>query len=377
MIGAAALLAGSCGHHPPTARPSAAEARAHHYQDSSGLLARTYGAWLRQGLPGGTTAELKALADYVRLEPDDPTSPHAHHHGPDAVTSASATAAGGEVASEWRFEGQAGLDVAGEVAGAPASVGVLARASTEPDYKSVAAAAQAMVELGERNTTLSLLLGYGRDRVEPVEVFRGEEAQWPASHDRITGTLSIAQLVSPVAIASAGLAGTWQRGTLSSPYRRAVVGPSLLLPEALPRARDRFSGFLGLSMLLTPRFAVHFKQGVYADSWSVRAFIPEVTLAVEPAPRILVQAGYRFYLQSSASFHQVTYDDVRPVMTGDPRLGRVRDHTLGLEVRRSFGPSAHLALPILLGYQLSTLDYLDRGSRVVAHVFTAGAGAEY
>ena len=108
------------------------------------------------------------------------------------------------------------------------------------------------VELFERNTALGFLPGYGRDRVEPVEVFGGQEALWPAGHHRWAASASLTQLLSPRWLLRAGLGATWQRGTLSSPYRRALVRPNLLLPEALPRARDRYTGFVGPVVLDLP-----------------------------------------------------------------------------------------------------------------------------
>jgi hypothetical protein len=373
------LAVAGCGH-GSAERPSAAEVRAYHYQDSSGLLVGTYGGAVRQRLPGRTSVEARALADYVRIDPDrgfDPSDPTADRRAPDAVTSASATAGGGEVAEEWRFEGLLGFDVEREVRGAPASIGAVVRASTEPDYRSVSVAARASAELFERNTGVSVLFGYGRDRVLPVEVFGGQEALWPASHDRWAGTASISQLLSPALVLTAGVAATWQRGMLSSPYRRALVYPTLLLPEALPRARDRYSGFVALSASLTPRLALHVQQGAYLDDWSVRAFIPAAVLAAEVDEGILLQLGYRFYAQSRASFYAAVYPEPRPIMAGDVRLGRVHDHHVSLELRRALRQSGRLKLPLLAGYQLSVMDYRSVGSRVVSHVFMLGLAADY
>jgi hypothetical protein len=375
----AALLAG-CGHRPDAGPRSAAEARAYHYQDSSGLLVGTYGAWVRQRLPGGTTAEVKALADFVRLDPDrgyDPLDPGADRRAPDAVTSASATAGGGQVQSEWRFEGQAGLDVDAQVAGVPVTAGGLVRASTEPDYRAVAGGARAAVALAERNTTVEVLLAYGHDRVKPVEVFRGQEAAWPASHQRVAAALALTQLLSTKLVAAAGLAFTGQWGALSSPYRRALVAPNLLLPEALPRTRQRYSGFLSLSASLTPRLALHLSQGAYVDSWAVRAFIPEAQVAAEVASGILLSLGYRLYSQGAADFYQSTYPDTAEVMAGDLRLGKVRDHTVSMDIRRGLSPSPHWQAAVLFGYKVSALEYRGVGARVVAHVFMLGMTADY
>ena len=361
-------LALACGH-APAPRPFGAEARAHHYQDTSGLLVGSYGALVRQPLPAGVSAEARVVADYVRLDPDrgfDPTSPTADRRAPDAVTSASATAGQGEVATEWRTEGQLGVDVDRELGGVLATGGLTVRASREPDYQARAALVRAGVELNERNTAISVAAGYGEDRVLPVEVARGEEARWPAEHDRWTATLALVQLLSPTLVAGAGAAITRQAGTLASPYRRAVVRPNLLLPEALPDRRTRATGYLALSASLSPALALHLQPGAYADSWGVRALIPALTLAAQIADGFLLEVRYRLYVQTAASFYAATYDTAVPIMSGDLRLGPLRDHGVGLELRRAG------ALPVRAGYEVSVLDYRAVGARVVAHVFSLG-----
>jgi hypothetical protein len=377
----AAAVLGACGHSRARAEgPSSAEARAYHYQDSSGLLVGTYGVAVRQRLPARTTVEARALADYVRVDPGrgfDPTRPGADRRAPDAVTSASATVGGGEVATKWRVEGQLGFDLERDVAGAPSAAGIVARASHEPDYRSLSVAARGATELADRNTAIALLVGYGRDEVDPVEAPRGNEALWPDRHQRWAGNLNLSQILSRSLVFTAGAAATWQSGMLSSPYRRAVVQPSLLLPESLPRSRDRYSGFLGLSASINPDLAVHIKQGVYLDSWSVRALVPEIVVAAELAPGAVLQTGYRLYAQSAASFYRATYQEAQTIMAGDPRLGPLLDHNLSFELRRMLHVSARLQLPLLLGYQISVLSYRDVGSRVVAHVFMLGLAADH
>jgi hypothetical protein len=376
------MVAGCAGTHQAGGgdRPSQAELRAHHYQDSSGLLVGTYGGWLRQRLPAGTTGELALLADYVRIDPGrgfDPTRPDADRSAPDAVTSASASAGGGQVSREWRFEGQGSFGAERTLAGALLALEVVARGSTEPDYRSLSGGLRTTAELDERNTGLALQIGYGRDSVRPVEVFHGQEQLWPAHHRRWAGTLSAWQVLGARLLARAGVTATFQRGTLASPYRRAVVAPNLLLPETLPRARDRYSGHVGLSWSITPRLALHLDQGGYADSWSVEAIIPEARLAAELGEGVLLEGGYRYYRQSRARFYAVTYPEAQEIMTGDTRLGGIRDHSFALEVRRALRPGRRLALPLLLGYQLSSLRYRGVGARVIAHVFHLGLGSAY
>lgn len=360
---------------PGAQRPTVVDARAYHYEDSTGLLVGTYGAGLRQPLPAGLTVEARALADYVRLDGRtafDPTRPGADRSAPDAVTSASATAGGGEVAEEWRFEGLVGLDLERAPGGVPVTVGATARASTEPDYHSFAGALRAGVELFERNTALAVAVGYGGDRVVPVEVLGGQEAAWPARHHRWTAAVTASQLFSPRIVLGAGATVTRQRGRLSSPYRRALVRPNLLLPEALPEARDRTTGFVALSCALGRSAALHLRPGWYLDDWGVGAFIPEATLAAEIDDGVLLSGSYRLYWQGAASFYQATYPEAAPVMSGDLRLGPIHEHVGAVDVRWRLRAFGRAEVPLLVGYQLSALEYRAVGARVVAHVFMLG-----
>ena len=267
-------------------RRSSAEARAYHYQDSSGLLVGTYGAVARQPLPGRATLEAQALADYVRIDPGrgfDPTRPDADRGAPDAVTSASATAGGGKVASKWRFEGQLGVDLERELRGAPSSFGLLARASTEPDYRSLSGAARAATELFERNTTLAILIGYGRDLVRPVEVPRGQEALWP-DQPRPLGRQPDRR-PDPHAFPGARRRGWPPPGSEAcSPAPTAARWCSRICccPKRCPgRATAIRASWRSPGLDSSGAGALHLKQGGYLDSWSVRAFIPELTVAAE------------------------------------------------------------------------------------------------
>ena len=60
-------------------------------------------------------------------------------------------------------------------------------------------------------------------------------------------------------------------------------------------------------------------------------------------------------------------------MTGDLRLGPVRDHTLSPgPAPPRFAPASGSPCRCWSGYQLSVLDYRGVGSRVLAHVFMLG-----
>ena len=178
-------------------------------------------------------------------------------------------------------------------------VGVSLQGSGESDYTSLSGRVHGTVELFERNLALSGFVGGGRDAVRPDTAPPGEEGQWPAQHGRVSAGLSMSQLLTPRLIASAGLAGALQSGTLSSPYRRALV-LSTLFSERLPQERLRGTGYVGLAWSPRPGMGLHLRQGLYADSWGVRAIAPEVALSQQALKDGLVTLSYRTYLQSGA-----------------------------------------------------------------------------
>jgi hypothetical protein len=140
---------------------------------------------------------------------------------------------------------------------------------------------------------------------------------------------------------------------------------------------------VGGSFAIGRRTALHLQQGAYADSWGVRALIPEAVLSrdfgLEVGGWPLVSMRYRFYRQSGARFHADHYHEVEKQMSGDPRLGPTVDHTAGIELRWPLlrGASGERTLTLEAGYTITFLDYeSDHTGRIVGHIPTlALAGA--
>ncbi len=381
---AVASLAGCSRLGTGAGRPGLAEARNYYYADNSGLRVLTTAAVVEQKISQAVTALARLTVDRISvdrkvLDPGDPgaLAQLTGHHDADAVTSASAVAGGGGVAEKWRTEGLVGAELETAPGGRPARVRLYARGSTEPDYKSLSAQLQGSIELGDRNTTLAGFVGGGNDWVDPVEKPPGHQAEWPAQHQRLVLGGSVSQLLSPRLAVGAGLGITLQHGMLSSPYRRALVlaaggASGTLFPEVLPRDRQRYTGFGSLSWFVGRGLAAHLQLGGYADSWGVRAVVPEVTLGKDfAARRGLLLGRYRYYSQGAASFHESHYHslDAR-YLSGDPRLSDLEDHTVGVELRWVLLRSPASSLGFSLGYDLSQLTYHEEDSdtQVVAHL---------
>jgi hypothetical protein len=373
---------------------SAAELRCYAYRDNSGLTVLTAATTLEHQVSPRYTAWGRVLVDHIDVKRDvlDPGDPAAAeqltgHHDPDAVTSASSVAGGGGVAQKQRYEGTAALRIAVTAGELPVTGQVLVRTGVEPDYRSYSGQLSGGVELFERNTSITGVLGLGHDTVDPIERPPGPPERFPASHNRVSLGTTISQLLSTRVVALAGASAVFQRGTLSNPYRRALVQPhgatvGTLFPELLPSARDRYTAFLGASALIVEGTALHLQQGVYLDSWGVGAFIPEASLVHDFGLRQsrvpLVRLRYRYYTQTAASFHADHTHVVESRLSGDPRLGRTVDHTGGLDVSWPLvHPIQSLELSLQAGYELSVLDYRDdHTSAIRGHIVNVGlAGA--
>jgi hypothetical protein len=376
------LLAGCAG--GEASRPGTSDVRLYYYRDDQGLTAATAGARVEHPISPRATVLAQAVLDHFivvqakKVHADTGGQPTGHAHDDvDAITSASVTVTGGGRLEKTRIEGGLGARFEGSVAGSPASLETTARFSNERDYRSLAGSVRVAAELFERNTTVSLFAAYGADRSDPIEAPAGEADDWPSTHDRWTAGLSVSQLLSPVLIASGGVLSSWHLGTLGSPYRRALVRTSLF-PERLPSTRARYAAFAGIAWYVGWDAAIHLRQGLYLDSWSIGALIPEIRINKE-LDRALVSIYHRTYLQTAAEFYRTSYEELEEIRTGDARLGRVREHLQGLELtgfvsgrRDEIG-----AVALGAGYALSLAHYALLERTVAAHVVTLSLSASY
>jgi hypothetical protein len=373
--------------------PVSLEGRAHAYRDDAGLYVSSLEGEWEHPLAAAWSLRLRTVADWITiLSPAGPEGADAHagHAGQthdhaeeedntaaaDAVSGASARVlAGAADARELRAGGSLGLSWRGRSGHLPVTLSLDARGSHEPDYRSASGAVSGSIALFQSNTVISGFAGMGRDRIDPPEAPPGQAGLWPADQAKISGGFSLSQSLTPRLTVSGGASAGFQGGSLSSPYRNALVGITYF-PERLPPKRLRATGFAAASYYLGWGTALHVREGVYADDWGVRAWIPEAALAKESG-RWLTTLRHRFYAQGRADFYRPVYPDRNGYRTGDPRLGRLYDQTgaLAIEYRLASGGN-----PILLvtEYAFSHLEYPDLYPRtLLSHVFTFGIRTEY
>jgi hypothetical protein len=369
------------------------EGRAHSYRDDARLeVSSLEGAW-EHPLAGAFSLRLGLLADWITIlappapEAADPHAGHAegaHDHMDegndpavaDAISGASARAiAGGGDSRELRAGGSLGLSWRPRPGNIPVTLSLDARASREPDYLSGAGILSGRIALFRANTVIAAFAGMGRDEIDPPAPPPGQAGLWPARQAKLSGGLSVSQSLSPRLQIAGGASAALQSGRLSSPYRSALIGATYF-PERLPGERVRATAFASAAWYCGWGTALHLREGLYADDWGVRAFIPEAALAKEMGPW-LATLRHRFYAQTRAGFYRTVYPDLDGFRTGDARLGRLYDQTGALGVEYRMGPRAS---PVLLSaeYLFSHLEYPDLYPRtLLSQVFTLGIRTEY
>jgi hypothetical protein len=354
----------------------AARTRGFVYHDNSGLDVQTASVEAEQRLSARWSVQAEALVDHISIErrPYDPGDVSAgaqatgHDTGHlDAVTSASALATGGGTDQKTRTEGIAGVTWRDQIGSAPIRIGLIGRVSNEVDYSSVGGRVRAEIELFERNTTLAIFLGFGRDEITPLIPPPGQRDDWPATNRLVKAGASVSQLLSSRIALLAGAAATAQRGQLANPYRRAVV-VTTLFPEVVPDERNRQTGYVGLSLSATEATGVHLALGGYRDDWGVRALVPEAAIVQQLGARGLATLRYRYYRQTAADFYEPTYLDLAPIMSGDFRMGRIRAHSLGVAAEWLLVEAAPNALVVQATYDWDLTKYPQVRSDVTAHI---------
>lgn len=353
-------------------------------------------ALLEHPLSGFFALRAKAVADWITILADDyagaPEDPHAGHGGEDpieehenpiiadAISGASARiASGAGTTRELRAAGSLGAIFTGTAGSRPVTVSAEFRGGHEPDYLTMAGYLTGQATLSKGNAVLSAFAGAGRDEVSPPSDPPGQAGKWPAHQQKVSGGFSLARILTPHLVLSGGASAALQSGRLSSPYRNALVGITYF-PENLPDSRLRSVAFLQGSCYLGMGTALHVRQGAYADDWGVTAWIPETALAKEIGNDLLLTVRHRFYAQTRADFYRDVYADRRGFLTGDARLGRLYDQTLGVEAEYRLRGGNGGSGPILVtaDYAFSRLEYPDLHPRtLISHVFSMGVRSEY
>lgn len=248
----------------------------------------------------------------------------------DAITSASAASgASGEAFTERRYEGGVGYQHTLGITRLRGS----ARISSEPDYKSVFAGAGGDVEVAERNTTIGIFAGFGSDNLTNAGAQDGMGVPIDESLSTLLASISLAQVLSPVAVAGLTYDISHLDGFLENPYRSVIAGGARIA-ERVPD--DRLRHAMNASLRVHwPAMTTTIIGGYrfYFDDWGITAHTPEVRTVTSFGDDVSAHFRLRYHRQGKADFFKPVYDSsdpaVEPYLTDDPKLSAFDSQLIG------------------------------------------------
>ena len=300
-----------------------------------GTLSKTWGHWT---LNGGLTVDSVTSASVdVRSSPA--------LGAVDVVTSASgqSSTSGGQM-TDTRYQGTAGAgwkDTDGHAANATAAV------AAERDYASVSGGLNGSYDILDRTATL-----LGGVTITDNWVSSVLDSSLHRKMLSIGWSAGIARVLTPRDALRLRYDGTLEDGYQASPYRNVrfgdwttttnalgqimfanTIGPAGGLPETLPQIRVGHALVLEWVHSLGDGIGLHPMVRVSDDTWGVASVTPSLELRIA-RPGWRMQLGYRFYLQSQASFFASKYQgdpSMYTYYTSDKELGRQIGHLVDCE----------------------------------------------
>lgn len=194
--------------------------------------------------------------------------------------------------------------------------------SREGDYAGDAASASVVTESDDRQTTASVDVGAGGDRIGHSGDSRFEEVMWTAQSRFGISRVLNAQMVGHLYVDAEG-----RFGYQASPYRgvpvyeEGIVSPPLVISERHPHRRLRLA--VEPRVVWSPARTVFLHGGyrLYGDDWGVWSHTADTELWKTWFDDVL-RTGVRFrgYTQNEADFYRARYRRVERFRTGDFRL---------------------------------------------------------
>jgi hypothetical protein len=253
------------------------------------------------------------------------------------------------------------------------ALGLSAVYATELDYQSLGAGASASWDLAQRNTTLLAGANVAFNRVGSVT-----DASFSRSLRTLGYSAGIAQVLSQADVLRLRYDGAWLDGYQASPYRsvrfgnwsvtgsaggimtfRNTIGPAAGLPELMPQTRLRHAGTLEWLHAFGSSVATAASYRLSYDDWGIAGHTAALELRLGGAAWI-GRVGYRFYLQSSASFYQERYlmdPSSYAYYTSDKELGEERGHAGSAEVSWFIARREHGRVGVAIDLRVDALYY--------------------
>jgi hypothetical protein len=257
----------------------------------------------------------------------------------DAITSASASAGAADAVAftENRYEVGGGythqlddLRIGGDL-----------KYSTESDYLSLYAGVRGEIDLAEKNTTLGLGGGIGRDTISAgsggglaqptIECKRGEMEQANCNLTTLSLFASGTQILSRSAVVGVSVDLARLSGYQSNPYRSAIAGDELV-SERHPTLRNRQAiAALFRYYVAKTETTVVGSYRYYRDNWKVHGHTPELRVIQQIEDLGDASFRYRYHTQDGSFFYRDRYDTADGVMgfvSDDVKLSSTSTHTI-------------------------------------------------
>lgn len=256
--------------------------------------------------------------------------------------------------------------------------------STENDYLSNGANATVVVDLNDKNTTVTAGAGTSFDTVDPeggvpkelgTLVCASTQSSWaetvpdwidcyPSSVRYKAGEkvvqnylVGVSQVWNPRTVLQVNYSRGEYNGYLTDPYKQISaigqidvsdpdVGEAGVVYEKRPSYRATNSLYFKLVHVPT-KDAAHFSFRYFWDSWGIHAQTLDARMHLEFTPRFYLQPHLRLSRQSAADFFVASFDhdDAKPVYaSADHRLGEQVTVTAGAKLGMTFSKDLRIGI---------------------------------
>jgi hypothetical protein len=207
--------------------------------------------------------------------------------------------------------------------------------STETDYTSKTLAGIVSRDFLLKNTTVQLGFVRSWDRVFPVT------KNWTRHKNVTTYSANISQILSRKALIQVLTSYIEDSGYLADAYMQIRIGPEdnpVLYDPVQPDKRIRRAIGSRLKFRLNSVSSMQAGYRYYWDSWDVVSHTISVDYMKYLNPNVVLDLGFRHYMQSRAGFFKPEYSQPEPFMTADIKLDKGYSNELQLGFTLNGGP---------------------------------------
>jgi len=171
--------------------------------------------------------------------------------------------------------------------------------SNENDYKSTWTSLEGRHDLNRKNTTLAAGFSFSDDGVSNHDT--PDDFRTRIRRDFFIG---VTQVIDQRSLVQLSLEYSYSNGFLSDPYKLVFVQSGGLLPDTRPSQRRQTAATIKyVTFIPAIDSSLHATGNLSTDNWGVRSGSLELQWKKELRGDWLINAGARYYTQSSADFY--------------------------------------------------------------------------